>query len=175
VGRCAVLIDGAYLDNVLEHDFGKLRVDIGRLGSELAGPMERLRTDYYHCMPHTSEPPTPEEKQRFAAMDSFIFALKKLSRLQVRLGKLQRIGSQFRQKRVDIWMAVDLVHRPISPLEYPVRGKTGTGNQLPTAQLDPVPVLRGLDTRKHLSDDITQDLIEKIRLPSLPKAAPLRP
>jgi hypothetical protein len=46
-----------------------------------------------------------------------------------------------------------LVHRPISPLEYPPRGKTGTGNQLPTAQLDPVPVLRGLHTRKHLSDD----------------------
>ena len=46
-----------------------------------------------------------------------------------------------------------LVHRPISLLEYPVRGKTGTGNQLPTAQLDPVPVLLGLDTRKHLSDD----------------------
>jgi PAS domain S-box-containing protein len=42
--------------------------------------------------------------------------------------------------------AVTIVHRPISPVEYPAGGKTGTGNQLPTAQLAPVPVLRGLHT-----------------------------
>jgi uncharacterized LabA/DUF88 family protein len=66
-------------------------------------------TIYYHCMPYMSNPPDEVEKRRFASMDSFVFNLKKLPRLQVRQGKLQRIGNQFHQKRVDIWMAVDLV------------------------------------------------------------------
>jgi len=109
MGRCAILIDGAYLDKVLENDFGRIRVDIGKLGDTLAGASERLRTYYYHCMPYMSNPPDEAEKRRFASMDSFVFNLKKLPRLQVRQGKLQRIGNQFHQKRVDIWMAVDLV------------------------------------------------------------------
>jgi uncharacterized LabA/DUF88 family protein len=109
MARCAVLIDGAYLDKVLQNDFANARVDIGRLADELAGGMERLRTYYYHCMPFQGVPPTPEERLRFAAMDRFIFNLKKLPRFQFRQGKLQRIGAEFKQKRVDIWMAVDLV------------------------------------------------------------------
>jgi uncharacterized LabA/DUF88 family protein len=42
-------------------------------------------------------------------MDKFISNLKKLPRFQFRHGKLQKIQGTFRQKRVDIWMAVDLV------------------------------------------------------------------
>ena len=42
-------------------------------------------------------------------MDTFIFNLKKLPRFQFRQGKLQKIGTEYKQKRVDIWMAVDLV------------------------------------------------------------------
>ena len=109
MAKCAILIDGGYLNKVLENDFARVRIDIGKLGEELAGQLERLRTYYYHCMPHVSNPPTQEERDRYAAMDSYIFNLKKLPRFQFRQGKLQRIGSQFHQKRVDIWMAVDLV------------------------------------------------------------------
>ena len=109
MGRCAVIIDGAYLDKVLAYDFQRIRIDIGRLADELAGSMERLRTYYYHCMPYQGTPPTEDEKRRFAAMDSFIFNLKKLPRFQFRQGKLQKIGGEYKQKRVDIWMAVDLV------------------------------------------------------------------
>jgi len=109
MARCAVLIDGAYLDKVLHNDFSNARVDIGKLADELAGPTERLRTYYYHCMPFQSAPPTTEERNRFASMDTFIFNLKKLPRFQFRQGKLQKIGTEYKQKRVDIWMAVDLV------------------------------------------------------------------
>ena len=109
MGKCAILIDGAYLEKVRENDFDGVRVDLGKLGDELSGSMERLRTYYYNCMPYTGNPPTPEERARLASMDSFISVLKRLPRFQVRLGKLQRIANQFRQKRVDIWMAVDLV------------------------------------------------------------------
>jgi len=109
MARCVVLIDGGYLDKVQAEDFGKTRVDIGKLGEELSGPMERLRTYYYHCMPFQGTPPTAEERTRYAAMDSFISNLRKLPRFQFRQGKLQRIAGQYKQKRVDIMMAVDLV------------------------------------------------------------------
>jgi uncharacterized LabA/DUF88 family protein len=109
MARCAVLIDGGYLDKVQAEDFANTRIDIGKLGDELAGSMERLRTYYYHCMPFQSANPTPDEKTRYASMDSFIFNLKKLPRFQFRQGKLQRIGNEYKQKRVDILMAVDLV------------------------------------------------------------------
>jgi hypothetical protein len=46
MGECAILIDGGYLNKVLENEFAKVRIDIGRLGDELAGQMERLRTYY---------------------------------------------------------------------------------------------------------------------------------
>jgi uncharacterized LabA/DUF88 family protein len=97
------------LDKVMANDFGRARIDMGKLGDELAGPMERLRTYYYHCMPYQGTPPTEDERHRFAAMDKFISNLKKLPRFQFRQGKLQKIQGTFRQKRVDIWMAVDLV------------------------------------------------------------------
>ena len=109
MGRCAILIDGAYLDRVQADDFGGAHIDIGKLGDELAGGMERLRTYYYHCMPFQSTTPTAEEKARHASMDKFIYNLKKLPRFQFRQGKLQRIGAEYKQKRVDILMAVDLV------------------------------------------------------------------
>ena len=112
MGKCAILIDAGYLNKVVESEFNKVRIDIGKLGDVLAGPMERLRTYYYHCMPYQSDPPTKEERERFASMDRFIYSLKKQPRFQFRQGKLQRIGNEYRQKRVDIWMAVDLV--PIS-------------------------------------------------------------
>lgn len=109
MARCAIIIDGGYLDKVMANDFGRARIDMGKLGDELAGPMERLRTYYYHCMPYQGTPPTEDERHRFAAMDKFISNLKKLPRFQFRQGKLQKIQGTFRQKRVDIWMAVDLV------------------------------------------------------------------
>jgi uncharacterized LabA/DUF88 family protein len=107
--KCAILIDGGYLDKVMANDFAHTKLDIGKLGDELCGSMERLRTYYYHCMPYQGTPPTDDEKRRFASMDSFISNLKKLPRFQFRQGKLQKIKGEFRQKRVDIWMAVDLV------------------------------------------------------------------
>jgi len=109
MAKCAILIDGGYLDKVLEKDFFRTRVDIGKLGDELSQGMERMRTYYYHCMPYQSDPPTEEEYKRFAAMDSFICSLKRLPRFQFRQGKLQKIEGQYKQKRVDILMAVDLV------------------------------------------------------------------
>ena len=107
--RAAVFIDGAYLTKVLEIDFGKPRIDLASFSDILCGDYERLRTYYYNCMPYQSCPPTDDERRRFAAMDKFIYTIKKLPRFEVRLGRLGCVGGEFIQKRVDISLAVDLV------------------------------------------------------------------
>jgi uncharacterized LabA/DUF88 family protein len=60
-------------------------------------------------MPLQSDPPTPEERARYAAKDRFIYRLKSLPRFEVRLGRLRRIGREYEQKRVDVMLSVDLV------------------------------------------------------------------
>ncbi|MFB3766090.1 MAG: NYN domain-containing protein [Methanotrichaceae archaeon] len=107
--RAAVFIDGAYLTKILDIDFDKPKIDLAKFSDMLCGDYERLRTYYYNCMPYQSCPPTEEERKRFAAMDKFVYTLKKLPRFEVKLGRLGCVGGEFVQKRVDIALAVDLV------------------------------------------------------------------
>lgn len=183
MSKCAIIIDGAYLEKVLNHDFGRARIDIGRLGEELAGQLERLRTYYYHCMPHMSNPATDEEKQRYAAMDSFIYNLKKLPRFQFRQGKLQRIGNEFKQKRVDIWMAVDLVRMSSSKQIDKAILITGDSDLVPAieAARDSGVVVELYYSPNSRHDEllqscderfeITRNLIDKVKFPPTIKVA----
>lgn len=113
--RCAIFIDGAYLAKVLKCKFEELRIDFEKFSKEIAGDVEILRTYYYHCMPYQDDPPTSDQKDKFAKMDTFIYTLRKLNRYEVRLGKLVRRFcdncrcEKYEQKRVDVLMAVDLV------------------------------------------------------------------
>jgi uncharacterized LabA/DUF88 family protein len=106
--RAAVFVDGAYLTKILDIDFGKPKIDLARFSDIICGGSERLRTYYYNCMPYQSSPPTEEERRRFAAMDKFLYTLKRLPRFDVKLGRLGCVGGEFIQKRVDIALAVDL-------------------------------------------------------------------
>jgi uncharacterized LabA/DUF88 family protein len=107
--RAAVFIDGAYLTKILDIDFGKPKIDLAKFSDVICGSYDRLRTYYYNCMPYQSCPPTEDERKRFAAMDKFVYTLKKLPRFEVKLGRLGCVGGEFVQKRVDIALAVDLV------------------------------------------------------------------
>ena len=109
MARWAVLIDGGYLNKILESEHDKAHLHYGLLSDHVCSGADRLRTYYYHCMPYQSNPPTPEEQQRYRAMSQFKYNLEKLPRFLFRQGKLQKIGNTFRQKRVDILIAVDLV------------------------------------------------------------------
>ncbi len=107
--RAAVLVDGGYFAKVLESDFNCPKIDFCRFSDIICGDYERLRTYYYNCMPHQSNPATEAERRRYSAMDKFVYTLRKLPRFEIRLGKLGRVGESFVQKRVDILLAVDLV------------------------------------------------------------------
>ena len=113
--RVAIFIDGAYLDYTLRDEFGSPRIDYSRLVEWMVGDDALLRAYYYHCLPYQSANPTPVERERFAAKERFFSALSRLPRSEVRLGKLEYRGRHadgnpiFEQKRVDIFLGVDLV------------------------------------------------------------------
>ncbi|HYJ81213.1 MAG TPA: NYN domain-containing protein [Longimicrobiaceae bacterium] len=115
MGLTAIFVDGGYFDRV-SRDCGSPRIDFGKLATELAKPDEVLRTYYYHCLPYMSPVPTPEEEERYAGKARFFSALNRLNRFEVREGKLEFRGTDresnrpiFEQKRVDIYLGVDLV------------------------------------------------------------------
>jgi len=108
MGIAAVFIDGGYLDKVLYYDFSNARIDYGGLVKELVQPDELLRAYYYHCLPYKGNPPTPEDRERYASKHRFITALGYLPRFQVRLGRLVKRGGEFIQKRVDLMIGVDM-------------------------------------------------------------------
>lgn len=92
--RCAIFIDGAYVDKLFQNHLGGVRVDHGKLAQHICAGNDLLRTYYYHCLPYQGSPPTQDERQRFASAERFIAALSRLPRFQVRLGKLEYRGSK---------------------------------------------------------------------------------
>jgi len=106
--RAAVFIDGAYLDHILEA-LGRPRIDYEKFSDATCRGTERLRTYYYHCYPFQSNPPTAEERARHASADRFYHTLRRLTRFEVRLGRLQIIDGKFRQKGIDTLLSIDLV------------------------------------------------------------------
>ena len=115
MGQTAIFVDGGYFDRV-SRDCGSPRIDFGKLATELSKPDDLLRTYYYHCLPYMSPVPTQEEEERYAGKQRFFSALNRLNRFEVREGKLEYRGTDresnrpiFEQKRVDIYLGVDLV------------------------------------------------------------------
>lgn len=108
--RAGVFIDGGYLAKVLKEEFHEPRLAFDKFSDILVGSgYERLRTYFYYCMPYQSNPPTAEEKERYAKAQRWISALQRLPRFEVRLGKLAKRRDSFEQKRVDVLLSVDLV------------------------------------------------------------------
>jgi uncharacterized LabA/DUF88 family protein len=112
VDTAAVFIDSGYLSKILKLAFNSTRINYEKFSDYLcSGDYKRLRTYYYDCMPYQDNPPTEEQRKRYAAHDSFLYNLRRLNRFEVRLGKLIYIPAvnDFIQKRVDVWLSVDLV------------------------------------------------------------------
>lgn len=114
MGLAAVFLDGGYVEKVLRFDHQEAKIDFQKLARLMAHPDELLRAYYYHCLPYQSNPPTEEERRRYAARHRFTTALSFLPRFEVRLGRLayrgQSAGGEpiFQQKRVDCMVGVDM-------------------------------------------------------------------
>lgn len=113
--KCAIFIDGSFLNRMLEKSFPGTRVDYGKLAGLVARDKEALRIYYYHCQPYVSSSPTEEETHRLNATNGFFNALTNIDKFCVRLGKLAYRGRDqqgkaiFTQKQVDVSLAVDML------------------------------------------------------------------
>ncbi len=108
MGRAAVFIDEGYFD-VVTKNYGNLRIDYESFTDELCDPDRRFRTYWYHCPPWQDDPPTSDQRERFGNYQKFKDALSYLPRFKIREGGLQKINEEFKQKKVDIMLAVDAV------------------------------------------------------------------
>lgn len=111
--KVAIFIDGGYLNSILKMlviknlDYKKLCDNICERIAKIS-PVVRLRTYYYDCLPLICDN-KDRDKKRLADKQRFLQRLKRLPRFAVKLGKLQKIGDSFKQKRVDVLMSLDIV------------------------------------------------------------------
>lgn len=112
--RSAIFIDGGYLDKVLQHN-NKAKIDYSKMCKELSKDVPLLRAYYYQCLPYQSSNPTEEERNAFSNMEKFLKKLSALDNFSVKKGKLAYRGVDtegnpiFEQKRIDTYLATDLV------------------------------------------------------------------
>ena len=110
--KCAIFIDGGYLNRVLKNNFNAGDIDYFKFCDLICEKLktERLRTYYYHCLPLIRKE-NKDDERRYSKMKLFIDNLKRLPRFEIKLGKLQLIGNQFRQKMVDVLMSIDIIKK----------------------------------------------------------------
>jgi uncharacterized LabA/DUF88 family protein len=120
MARLAIFIDGGYLDALARDEFS-VWVDYRKFSEQITAavasktpePVDLLRTYYYHCLPYQSNPPTPEEAQRYGQKHRLFTRLRHLDRYAVREGRLMFRGLDakgdpiFEQKRVDLLLGLD--------------------------------------------------------------------
>lgn len=109
VEKGALFIDGGYFSKLIKNYYGKLEIDYVKLCNAIFSKLklERLRTYYYHSLPVVRVGNNDDER-RHRNMQSFLISLKRLPRFEVKLGKLQLIGGQFKQKMIDVLMSLDI-------------------------------------------------------------------
>jgi len=105
-----IFIDGGYPNKILKNYFNQKQIDYSKLSNKLCKiiSVNRLRTYFYTCMPLVRKE-NNLDIQRQAKMERFLTKIKRLPRFEVKLGKLQIIGNQFKQKMVDVLMSLDIV------------------------------------------------------------------
>ncbi len=109
--KCAVFIDGGYLNKILKNNFDKTDICYFKLCKFICDKTEtkRLRTYYYHSLPIIRSD-NREDELRHSNMQKFLTGIKRLPRFEVKLGRLQFFGGKFRQKMVDVLMSLDIVN-----------------------------------------------------------------
>lgn len=115
MGRAAIFIDGAYLEQMAHPLHPGWRADHRKLLSALVPPhCELLRAHYYTSPPYLSPIPTADERRRLAVFDRHLRTIGSTPRFDVRLGAMARQvdetgRARYMQKRVDVLLGVDMV------------------------------------------------------------------
>jgi uncharacterized LabA/DUF88 family protein len=137
INRVALFIDGGYLDKVLKG----LKIDYSQLSQYMANGIPLLRTYYYHCLPYKPSNPSAEESKNFANAEKFFSVLNRSDNFTVREGKIAFRGKDnqgkpmYEQKRVDVYLATDLVMHSTKRLITHAALLTGDSDFLPAIEI----------------------------------------
>lgn len=109
--KAAIFIDGGYLNKIIKKHFKEVSLDYFKLSNKICSDLKlnRLRTYFYHCLPIVRRN-NPQDTIKQANMERFLTKLKRLPRFEIKLGKLQLIGNQFKQKMIDVLMSLDITN-----------------------------------------------------------------
>jgi len=109
--KAAIFIDGGYLNRILKNYFNAVDINYLKFCEIICKHLNvnRLRTYYYNCLPIIRKG-NKDDERRYSKMQMFLTSLKRLPRFEVKLGKLQLIGNQFRQKLIDVLMSLDIAN-----------------------------------------------------------------
>ncbi len=107
--KCAIFVDGGYLSKIIKKYFKSIPLDYLKFSNKICFDLNlnRLRTYVYHCLPLIRKG-NNEDIERKVNMEKFLAKLRRLARFEVKLGKLQLIGNQFKQKMIDVLMSLDI-------------------------------------------------------------------
>lgn len=121
MAKLAIFVDGGYASKIAEQhlriwiDYEKPSTSVrDRIAQATQEPLDLLRTYFYDCLPYQSDPPTPEEADRFSKKRRFFSVLERLPRYKIREGRLVHRGVDadgspiFQQKRVDLMIGLDI-------------------------------------------------------------------
>ncbi len=113
--KAVVLIDGGYLYRILKDNFNSYNINFEKFSNIICENLNliRLRTYYYTAMPIVRKN-NKDDLERYSKRQKFISNIKKIPRFEVKLGKLQLIGGQFRQKMIDVLISIDLIKKSYS-------------------------------------------------------------
>ena len=135
------LLMGVFLDKILQY-FKNAKIDYRKLVDFMVRDLPLLRVYYYNCLPYLSASPTDEELKRFSNKQKFFRTLNKLPNFTVREGKLAYRGTDkdtedpiFEQKRVDVYLAVDLVMHSTKRLITHAALLTGDSDLIPAIEI----------------------------------------
>lgn len=111
--RVCIFIDGSNFYHALKEAGLPVSVDFGKLAVEFTGPRKHVHTYYYNAplvSPRPGEPDFAERDRLRRAQQRFLYALRFIPNLTVRLGRLQRLpDGSYVEKGVDIMIAVDML------------------------------------------------------------------
>jgi uncharacterized LabA/DUF88 family protein len=106
--RAVLFIDNAYLSAVRRLQFESQRLNYLVLSNLLTAGYERLRTYVYDAWPYQGNPPTEQQRNLLAGMQSFVHAIEQFPSFEVRMGAQRPRGTDYVQKGVDVLLAVDM-------------------------------------------------------------------
>ena len=106
--KVAVFIDGNYLNmRLADHGFYKEDLDLRLFSDLLCDGSYRFRTYYYDGKPH-------EDFSSKYEIEDYQKSLTTLPRFMVKLGRVLKNEGRYRQKGVDVLLAIDLTEMSVS-------------------------------------------------------------